>query len=338
LAKDGVDKLAIFTNDYGMTDREALAKMEHIRETSMKDEDDLFASGLHAPSPHPLSAKLCPMNFAGQRAGNSENAQMLIHAIYQAGANSSDDLKWLSLTSEIHKMYNCEQKWPGDAAVLKEAAERVGIKAGVVPSVLDGDRTDYDNALAHARNIMNVNGASGVPLFLIQGHSVLKGAASVSDLIRVIKHAADRPEILARHYVDLANAHDIEGLTAYLHPNVDMFGGPCDRQGLVDFFAGYPGIKWEIVPPDACSASPRTCSNGVEASYRVDDSAAPGERTVTFSYKRSWDNATKENGTMNGRWFVLAEEAITFDGKGKVTKIEYTKQPSEKQPCMKEEL
>lgn len=87
-----------------------------------------------------------------------------------------------------------------------------------------------------------------------------------------------------------------------LAPDVDMFGGPCDRAGLADFFASYPEIRWRVTSEYATGAD---------------------GRTVSFAYTRSWQGA---DGT---RLEVDAAEAITFDARGKVAKIAYTRAPSE---------
>jgi hypothetical protein len=73
-----------------------------------------------------------------------------------------------------------------------------------------------------------------------------------------------------------------------LASDVDMFGAPCDRARLAEFFAAYPEIAWEVTSKYV----PR--SNG--------------SRAVTFAYTRTWTG-----GPGGERLAIQAEEAITFN-------------------------
>lgn len=400
----GVDKMSMFVESFGMTKEQAGEKMDHIRETSKEDEKVYRSMGTTIAT----LPVLPDMDFRNQRAGNSEEAQRLIHAVYEIQGDHTDDTDkgpddrispWLRLMSTLHRIYNCEGKWIGDLETLKLAASRAGIDQEFVKRILvkrednlsklrigsnvSSSKEEYskedlqgsslkedffESALSESLLLMERYGGGGVPLFVFDndlntqtiptnntiGREIismtppifLHGANSIDDLKSAIERASRRPARLCQHYVDLANAHDIENLATYLHPNVDMFGGPCDKQGLFDFFAGYPGIHWEVYNPDWNRNASRPTL------YRVNDPAAPGERTVTFSYRRSWDDIdhiveTKTTGDEEEgkdtpttteerrRWVVDAEEAIVFDEDGKVVKIFYTKPPGEKRLLLK---
>merc|ERR1711907_435 len=137
-------------------------------------------------------------------------------------------------------------------------------------------------------------GTSGVPHFIIGGTLQVPGAVSGSELLSHIESASQAPQCLCQWYVERANAHDIEGLAEMLAPNVDMFGGPCDHAGLVDFFALYPEVHWEVTSK--------------YEPYESDPS------TVAFTYTRTWRDS--QNGTCRA---VDAAEQISFNQQGQVT-------------------
>jgi len=94
----------------------------------------------------------------------------------------------------------------------------------------------------------------------------------------------------------------VKGLGEMLASDVDMFGGPCDLAGLLDFFASFPEVHWEVTS---------------EYTPVLGDAD-----TVGFAYTRTW------RGPDGQRLAADAAEEITFRG-GRVARIAYTRGPSE---------
>ena len=294
MPKAGVDKLAMFASG-GMGEASARAKFDHIRDAALAD-------------------GLC-LDFSGQRAGNSEDAhRLLLWAARMQGGGA-----WLALLTSMFEKYNCERGWLGDHGVLlgavertSAAADRAGADGTPVQSppleraeaaAVLADESAYLDELERGLARSARLGAHGVPLFVIDAASALPGAVPAADLLRAVVAAADAPLRRAEWYVARANAHDVAGLAEMLRDNVDMFGGPCDHVGLDAFFASYPGIHWDVT---------------------TEYTALPhDDATIVFGYRRSWEGADGK------RLVVDAEESITFDREGKISKIAYTRAPSE---------
>ena len=194
-----------------------------------------------------------------------------------------------------------QRGWVGDHDVLLAAVDRAGLpreearRAGT-PSVTWS---------AGGRSRSFQTWVTGVPLFVVDGKVALPSGAmsrpsSCSALNRRQRSGEAVPVVL-----DRANAHGLAGLAEMLAEDVDMFGGPCDHAGLKDFFDTYPQINWNVT-----SAYERQ----------------PGDAaTVSFAYTRTWRDGANES-----RWLAVdAAEAITFDAQGRVSRIAYTRKPSE---------
>ena len=275
LPKEGVSKLEMFSAAMG-GEANARAKFAQIKGAA---EDD----------------GLC-LDFDGQRAGNSEDAHRLL-----LWASATHGQRWLPLLEALFRKYNCDRQWIGDVKVLTDAAEAAGLPSSDAAELLHNTSAFSDTLEAGLARSAEL-GTSGVPLFVVDGRATLPGAVPATELLAAIRAASRSPLRLAQWYVERANAHDIAGLAEMLAVDVDMFGGPCDRSGLDDFFAMYPQVHWQVTSAYA---------------VREDD-----PNTVVFEYTRTW------MGPDGARLAVDAAEAITFDGAGHVSRIAYTLEPS----------
>ena len=281
LPKEGVDKLQMFAEQLG--EGAAAAKLDDIKRTAAE------ADGLI-------------LNFKGQRAGNSEDAHRLL-----LWTEVHHPALWPGLAKTLFTYYNQQKMWIGDLNVLLAAAQEAGLPVTDIKLLL-ADGSVHSAELEEGLRRSTVLGTSAVPLYIISDDVRLPGALPVSELLSHIDSEARSPRSLCRWYVDRANAHDLDGLAEMLSPNVDMFGGPCDRAGLSDFFSLYPEIHWEV----------RTAYEYSE----VDGN------TVGFAYTRTWRDRQTDSCLA-----VNAAEQISFNHQGQVVKIAYTVPPSGPLPC-----
>ena len=276
LPREGVDKVQMFA-DQGMGEAGARAKFAHIQQAGRED-------GLH-------------LDFQGQRAGNSEDAhRLLVWAAHEHGP------EWLSLITQLFESYNTKRGWLGEPSVLLAAVDGASLPSAEAEAVI-ADQTAFSKELEAGLRRSAQLGAQGVPLFVVDESYRIPGAASTAQLLGALVAAANTPRRLAQFYVDTANAHDLPALAQQLAEDVDMFGGPCDLEGLRGFFASYPSVHWKVT-----------------SEYKQLDG---DDATIIFEYTRTWEAEPGQ------RLASDAEEAMIFNAEGKVQRIYYTRRPSD---------
>jgi predicted DsbA family dithiol-disulfide isomerase len=128
-------------------------------------------------------------HLASTRSGNSFDAHRLIHLAAESGLQSEMKERLLSA-------YLCEEQPIGEPDTLYEQAVKVGLDAGRVRQVLDGDEfadaVRADEAEASHREI------SAVPFFLIDDRFGIPGAQDTETVLAILRRAWAKAEVRER--------------------------------------------------------------------------------------------------------------------------------------------
>jgi predicted DsbA family dithiol-disulfide isomerase len=118
------------------------------------------------------------------RTPNTLDAHRLIHWAGIEGRQTA-------VVSALFRAYFQEARNIGDAEVLADIADSVGMDAAVVLKLLasDADRADILEREAHSREM----GVNSVPTFIVAGQHAVPGAQPTELWLKVIDEIADQP-------------------------------------------------------------------------------------------------------------------------------------------------
>jgi len=119
------------------------------------------------------------------RSPNTVDCHRLIHWAKEAGHQDA-------LVERLFEMYFTEGKDVGDAAVLQQAAEEVGMGGEKVKQLLAGD-TDCDTIEESITSAQRM-GIQGVPCFIINNKYALSGAQPADSIIELLDKVLQEQE------------------------------------------------------------------------------------------------------------------------------------------------
>ena len=140
----------------------------------------------YAPVVENAKAAGLEINFEGmQRTPNTLNAHRLIH---WAGI----ERKQTEAVDALFHAYFVEARDIGDAEVLADIADAIGMDASVVAKLLasDADREEIQSRDAHSRQM----GVSSVPTFIVGGKHAVPGAQQPDLWVKVITELKEQME------------------------------------------------------------------------------------------------------------------------------------------------
>ncbi|HEY1833189.1 MAG TPA: DsbA family oxidoreductase [Solirubrobacteraceae bacterium] len=154
------DNAAHLANKYGMTREDALARMGEMTTLAASD-------GLE-------------FHFERARGGNTFDAHRLTHL---ALAHDRQD----AIKERLMRAYLTEGELISDHATLRRLALDVGLPAGPVDELLEGEL--YAEEVRADEYTANRLGITGVPFFVVDRSFAAAGAQSPDHLLSVLRHA-----------------------------------------------------------------------------------------------------------------------------------------------------